>query len=262
MRKQNKTILDVIGEFPWWAIIILAFAVFVSFKYWIPTIEFKNIFFNAMAKGLPAFAPYAAGLLLLVAGKSAYNSWRKGNLLEKQKDINSIRLISWQEFEELVGEVYRRKGYHVTEFGGGGADGGVDLILKRNGEVIFIQCKHWRMDKVGVSIVRELYGVMTAEGATGGIVISSGTFTQESKDFAKGKPIEMIEGQELANIVINLKKTKNIIAKKESSQIINKCPLCGSDMVLRTAKKGTNVGEKFWGCSTFPKCRGIKSFSV
>lgn len=35
------------------------------------------------------------------------------------------------------------------------------------------------------------------------------------------------------------------------------CPKCGSDMVLRTAKKGENIGTKFWGCSTYPKCRAI-----
>jgi ssDNA-binding Zn-finger/Zn-ribbon topoisomerase 1 len=26
-------------------------------------------------------------------------------------------------------------------------------------------------------------------------------------------------------------------------------------MLLREAKKGTNIGQSFWGCSNFPKCR-------
>jgi hypothetical protein len=34
-------------------------------------------------------------------------------------------------------------------------------------------------------------------------------------------------------------------------------PKCGSEMILRTAKSGANQGEKFWGCSNFPQCRGI-----
>jgi len=33
------------------------------------------------------------------------------------------------------------------------------------------------------------------------------------------------------------------------------CPKCDAPMVLRTAKKGTNAGKQFWGCSMFPKCR-------
>jgi Nuclease-related domain/Topoisomerase DNA binding C4 zinc finger len=35
------------------------------------------------------------------------------------------------------------------------------------------------------------------------------------------------------------------------------CPRCGGVMVLRIAKKGENVGKEFWGCSQFPKCRGV-----
>ncbi|MEO1255546.1 MAG: DUF2726 domain-containing protein, partial [Bacteroidota bacterium] len=35
------------------------------------------------------------------------------------------------------------------------------------------------------------------------------------------------------------------------------CPRCGAEMILRTAKQGQNVGQQFWGCTTFPKCRAI-----
>jgi hypothetical protein len=39
------------------------------------------------------------------------------------------------------------------------------------------------------------------------------------------------------------------------------CPKCGNRMILRTAKGGANQGETFWGCSNFPKCRGILKYS-
>ena len=35
------------------------------------------------------------------------------------------------------------------------------------------------------------------------------------------------------------------------------CPKCGSKMILRTAKTGKYTGSKFWGCSSFPKCKSI-----
>ena len=35
------------------------------------------------------------------------------------------------------------------------------------------------------------------------------------------------------------------------------CPACGAEMVLRTAKRGANAGNQFWGCSTYPSCRKI-----
>jgi len=55
----------------------------------------------------------------------------------------------------------------------------------------------------------------------------------------------------------HIKHVKTIVAQKEKQK---KCPKCGSEMVIREAKKGVNTGKKFWGCSTFPKCRGIVDY--
>ena len=52
----------------------------------------------------------------------------------------------------------------------------------------------------------------------------------------------------------HIKHVKTIVEKKENSQ---SCPKCGEEMVLREVKKGQNIGNKFWGCSSFPKCRGV-----
>ncbi len=46
-------------------------------------------------------------------------------------------------------------------------------------------------------------------------------------------------------------------ASKPVSASSKACPKCGSDMVLRTSKKGPKAGNQFWGCSAFPKCRTI-----
>lgn len=262
MRKRNQTILNDISAFPWWLGLIIAVVIYVLLKYLLPAIESKNVLINSIGKASPSLAPLFSGLVVLAAAKSAFDSWRKGELLGKQKDIKSIKSISWQEFEELVGEVYRRKGYKVTEMGRGGADGGVDLVLKRNGEVIYVQCKQWRMDRVGVQIVRELFGVIAAEGASGGIVISSGTFTDEAVEFVKGKQIEIIDGPELYRMISDVQKNNISVVHKHINKSANMCPLCGSEMILRTAKKGANVGEKFWGCAKFPKCKGTIRFSV
>ena len=38
-----------------------------------------------------------------------------------------------------------------------------------------------------------------------------------------------------------------------------KCPVCGNDLVLRTAKRGVQKGNKFYGCSAYPKCKYIQN---
>ena len=52
----------------------------------------------------------------------------------------------------------------------------------------------------------------------------------------------------------HVKHVKTIVANKTEQK---QCPKCGSSMVVREVKKGQNAGKKFWGCSKFPKCRGV-----
>ena len=48
-------------------------------------------------------------------------------------------------------------------------------------------------------------------------------------------------------------------AQKEMPVTMGKiiCPVCGGELVLRTAHRGANAGKQFYGCSSFPKCRYI-----
>jgi predicted RNA-binding Zn-ribbon protein involved in translation (DUF1610 family) len=55
------------------------------------------------------------------------------------------------------------------------------------------------------------------------------------------------------------------ISNKQPEQLREsspRCPKCGSEMILRTAKRGDNQGGRFWGCSKYPECRGILEFTA
>jgi ssDNA-binding Zn-finger/Zn-ribbon topoisomerase 1 len=56
-------------------------------------------------------------------------------------------------------------------------------------------------------------------------------------------------------LVGNVQKQGTISPKPASA---DSCPKCGGELVLRTAQKGSNPGQKFWGCNNFPKCRFTK----
>ena len=60
---------------------------------------------------------------------------------------------------------------------------------------------HSRAFKVSVQVVRELYGVMAARGAASGIVVTSGTFTQDAIKFASGRNVRLIAGDDLRELV-------------------------------------------------------------
>ena len=64
---------------------------------------------------------------------------------------------------------------------------------------------------------------------------------------------EIVENKQVKQAVHG----KNTIYTHQSDEVSQSCPRCGSEMVIRERKRGTNVGQKFWGCSSFPKCRKV-----
>ena len=234
----------------------LAVILFTILKFVLPVFSFNNWVFSAFAKAASGFAPLVGILLLITAAVAALNQFRKGKMLELVSGSDSIQSLSWREFEELVAEAFRRKGYFVLENPERGPDGGVDLRLRKNGQLVFVQCKHWKTKKVGVKTVRELFGVMTAQKVAHGIVVTFGEFTEDAKEFATGKFIQLIAGNQLLKLISAVQKNQQI-SKSDNEIQVPTCPKCGSEMKLRIAKKGKYAGQEFWGCLKFPDCRGI-----
>lgn len=262
MARRNEGIIDLFCILPWRVGVVSAFIVYAASHYLIPTIQFENFYLKAIAPSAPMLGKMFSLVLLGCAAISAVNSSIKARRLDSQKDIDSIRALGWKDFEELVGEAYRRKGYSVSENQGGGPDGGVDLELGKDGVTTLVQCKHWKTLKVGVNVVREMFGVMTAKGAERGMVIISGEFTKDAVAFAKSNAIELVNGSKLLAMISEVQKDPRIERSLPVAKSVEKeCPVCGSEMVVRVAKKGQHAGVKFWGCSNFPKCRKIEKYA-
>jgi len=261
MARKNEGWFDLLVTSPWWVSVIVSSFVYFMGMSVIPNMTADNIVIQSFLKVSPTITPFLAFFLLIPAPISAFIAWRKRKLLDDQKSIQTIRDLSWREFEELVAEAYRRQGYIVIENTTAGADGGIDIRLKKDNHTHLVQCKNWKTSKVGVKVVREMYGVLIAEHASSVIIIVSGVFTQEAKNFALGKAIDLVDGGQLEQLIANVKTTSTMVKPEpiiSSNTDANKnitCPKCGEKLLLRTAKKGKNAGGQFWGCSTYPRCR-------
>lgn len=258
MSRKDESLLNLLVRLPWWVSVVSAVAIYLVFRFAVPAIPTEDPIVKRFAQGIGIFAPYPAVLLLVTGVVSAFLARRKTRLLKMQTGRESVRRLSWQQFETLVGEIFRKRGYRVLENPDDGPDGGVDLRLWKDGKKVYVQCKHWKNRNVGVKTVRELYGVMTAKKADEGIVVSSGGFTREAREFARKKPLSLIDGRELEKFLNEGEKLHKIERNFSPSRSEKKtCPKCGSRMVLRQARKGTYAGQSFWACSRYPHCRGI-----
>lgn len=277
-RKQKSNpaedLMELIAMLPWWVGCALAL-VFYLLLHRVATQEIVlNVQPGQIAaamthtiwKTLASFGRYLLPLLCLIgAALSAYRRCQRQNLVANVascKAADSLEGMSWQEFELLVGEAFRLQGFQVTDIGGGGADGGVDLVLRKGSEKFLIQCKQWRAFTVGVTVVRELYGVMAAKGAAGGFVVTSGRFTEEARAFASGRNVKLVDGPLLFGLIKQATAARAGNAKTptpvKSATSAPSCPVCATPMVQRRAKRGSTTGNAFWGCSGYPSCRGTR----
>lgn len=205
-----------------------------------------------MARRSPAFSSplYALAVAVLIVSvmasiKAAAFSRRRTRLLEAHRDLASVKKLSWQDFELIVAEAYRRSGYAVQEVGQGGADGGVDLVLSRGGKTTLVQCKRWQSN-VGAPMIREMFGLLVHHGAQEAKIVSASGFTKAAREFVVDKPVELVDGEALLVLIDSVRTNR-----KAQSTVC----LCGAYMTKR--QSGTSV---FLGCSRYPDCRVTKTY--
>ena len=284
MARKSRTspledMLSLVALMPWWVGVAIAAIGYVVLHRMAAPVQVtavqpgqvSHLITQTFISGLATAGQYIVPLVGLVgAAMSFFRRKQRAALVTdvaQAQSSNALDGMSWREFEMLVGEAYRLQGYRVTETGGGGPDGGIDLALSKGNEKFVVQCKQWKAYKVGVDVVRELYGVMAAKGATGGFVVTSGRFTDDAKAFAAGRNVQLVDGPKLFALIKQAKQSLTATAQQLASKpqmtqpkvaIEPICPQCGSGMLKRTARKGGNTGGEFWGCSKFPTCRGVR----
>lgn len=274
MAKRKQGGLEQIAGMPWPVGIVLGIVGFVVVRYgigWFASSS-SNPVLHAMGKSLEAgvWTPIAwavLGICWLGALLSFIGSAKRKQLLETQTGLDSLRAMSWREFEMLAGEAFRRQGYAIQETGLGGADGGIDLVLRKDGKSTLVQCKQWKTQRVDVKVVREMFGLLAHHGAAAVKIVAVGDYTADAQRFAQGKPIELIHGEALLAMVRGVQTpapARAAVAKAKPDVVTTitltpltnpACPKCGADMVKRSNRQ---TKDHFWGCATYPACRGTR----
>jgi restriction system protein len=272
-----QDLIEIVAVFPAWVGVVLALLAF-PLLHWLaipsPVIpvqpaQMADVVLRSMGHAFANIGQYLLPLIFLTGAGVSF--WRRRNrqalfaTVAQSHGTTALDALSWREFERLVGEAFRRDGFQVVETGGGGADGGIDLVLTKGSEKTLVQCKQWKARSVGVSIVRELYGLMAAKGAAAGYVVTSGSFTEDASAFAEGRNIALINGERLLDLIATGQQVSGSASQRASSRSIGPqasqclpCPVCGLAMIKRIARKGGKIGTEFWGCSSYPKCRGTR----
>ncbi|MFZ2322627.1 MAG: restriction endonuclease [Ignavibacteriaceae bacterium] len=188
-----------------------------------PKTCFKNLKGVAGSK-LSALTPIQPILQISRADKRFVEGY---NVAEQIDNSTNLAAMDWEDFEHLIRELFEKEfqsnggEVKVTQ---ASRDGGVDAIAFdpdpiRGGKIV-IQAKRYT-NTVGVSAVRDLYGTVVNEGATKGILVSTADYGPDAYDFAKGKPLTLLNGSNLLHLLekhghhakIDLKEAKKILSE-------------------------------------------------
>jgi hypothetical protein len=181
--------------------------------------------------------------------QAAFETWKAKNRVPEY-----LRQMDPFAFEHLVCELYRSLGYEVIGTPPAG-DGGVDAFARRSGQTFLLQCKRVKKG-VGEPVLRDLFGTVTALGASGGILVTTGTVSEQAKRWSAGKPLEIVDFDTLVARVQAAFSEGSIVPDTFDvpDHKIDLCPHCGSRLrVVRWRRK------RFLGCSAFPGCKFTRS---
>jgi len=144
---------------------------------------------------------------------------------------DNLAAMDWEDFEHLVRELFEQEfsvpggEVKVTR---ASRDGGIDAVVfdpdpLRGGKIV-IQAKRYT-NTVGVSAVRDLYGTLLNEGASKGILVTTSNYGPDAYQFAKGKPLVLLNGSNLLHLLerhghkarIDLQEAKKILTEQKAS---------------------------------------------
>jgi restriction system protein len=206
-------LFEVAIRLPWWGGLVSALAAYLLITpiamLHMPTANgMPDVVVTALGQLLVLVARIAQYLLplafLVAAAVSGFDRWKRSELrgvVAQDTTGSALRGLRWTDFELLVGDAFRRRGFQVHAPRAGSRLGDRVLELSRHGRRFLVDCSDWRSWKAGAAAVRGLRDHMIEEGASGGFAVTSGRFTPQAKHFAADKEIELVDGRRLKELI-------------------------------------------------------------
>ena len=207
--RKDLNIFDFLAQIPWWVSVTLSASFYLLLQYVIPYFEKQGVLVNQVHVSIaPVFAPVVALALLTPVTFSFIKSSRKKKLHDLREEIKSIQELSWKQFSEQVADSYRHVGYLILENDTFTSDPSVDIVLRKSANLYLLQSRYWRNRKIGMREVRKLYALMHEKQASGIFLLTTGIFSKEARRYAIGRPINLIDGIQLVELLDSVKKHK------------------------------------------------------
>jgi restriction system protein len=190
-----------------------------------------------------------------IAAKVAFGS-RQSKLGPEQWTPELLKRLEWRRFEELCAAYFEALGFRVELATNGAAGGTISLYSKGAQTIsILVQWRPWDAHRVGIKSVRELRGAMMSRNIAEGVLVTSGKFTQEARDFAAKEKISLIDGAALVDKITTLPPETTLELLRFATAGDYQTPTCPACAIKMIKRKSTTHGRAYWGCLNYPACK-------
>ena len=181
------------------------FAILVRSPFWVSLLLVIGTYFLAQNFVPPVFA---AATTLPWLGTAAFAGWRQfktPSTSRVAKTLEQLTAMSWPQFSAVITEIFRGEGYSVAAK----EDGVVSLVLDRTGYTTLAACRRWKVNETGIVPLRELADAVVSRSARDCVYVTTGTFTDTARAFARQHKVRLLNGVELARLATPILRRKS-----------------------------------------------------
>jgi restriction system protein len=207
--RKDLNIFDFLAQIPWWLCVTLSASFYLLLQYGIPYFENQGALVNEVHVSLgPVFAPVVALAFLAPVTFSLLKANRKRTFHDLKEEIKSIQELSWSQFKEQVSKAYAYAGYLILDNDPFTSDPSFELVMRKSANLYLLQSRYWRNRKIGLREVKKLYSLMHEKQASGIFLLTTGIFTREARRYAIGRPINLVDGLQLVELLDSIKENE------------------------------------------------------
>jgi len=190
---SNKdNLLVILTKQPWWVSAIVSLLVYLTLKYLVPLISFENFILQGFLKVI-ATVPSALAMLFLFPGMISFvNALERLVLFKRFHNMDRVFKLSTEDFPKWLFAYFKKQGFSVSNdlFPDNPLH---DLRLKKDEKRTLVYGRYWKRELVEEEDIRLAYQDMSESYGDDCIVITSGQFTSEAREYAKARPIQLID---------------------------------------------------------------------
>ncbi len=179
------------------------FAVLLRSSWWISAAIAAGVVGGAVLLLPEAYRVYggAMGLPFLgIAGMALWKQLQRPSTGRVDRTLDAVRTMTWPAFATVVEDGYRNHGYEVRRVQHAAADFEVTKDMRTS----LVSGKRWKVARTGIEPLRDLIAAKDARDAHGCIYIAIGEVSDNARQFAAEKRIQLVEGPELAQLLPNI----------------------------------------------------------